>query len=180
MPPADGTRRAHLRALPAKGSIQVCLCTARTTLGDTNAIQIDYARISPAGLDFTSQRDALLRLGVLDSHIYVDHGLTGTNRASPGLREALADAPEADTLVATKLDRLARSVRDIRDITDELTSKGVALSFGGNGTIPSTRTLLTVEDSTNVGCDGVVWTNTTPCSPHRFAWNWRVTTFTRM
>lgn len=32
----------------------------------------------------------------------------------------------------TKLDRLARSVRDARDIADELTAKGVALSFSGN------------------------------------------------
>ena len=30
--------------------------------------------------DLTSQRDALLRMGVRDANIYVDHGLTGTNR----------------------------------------------------------------------------------------------------
>lgn len=59
-------------------------------LGGMNAIQIGYARVSTAEQDLTSQRDALLRLGVLDSNIYVDHGLTGTNRARPGLREALA------------------------------------------------------------------------------------------
>lgn len=77
-------------------------------------------------------RDALLRLGVLDSNIYLDHGLTGTNRARPGLREALAAVREGDTLVVTKLDRLARSVKDARDIADELTTKGVALSLGGS------------------------------------------------
>lgn len=66
------------------------------------------------------------------SNIYVDHGLTGTNRARPGLREALAAVREGDTLAVTKLDRLARSVRDAREIADELTTKGVALSFGGS------------------------------------------------
>ena len=30
--------------------------------------------------DLTAQRDALLRLGVEAERIYVDHGLTGTNR----------------------------------------------------------------------------------------------------
>nr|WP_205789099.1 recombinase family protein [Microbacterium sp. CPCC 204701] len=97
-----------------------------------NGILIGYARVSTADQDLTSQRDALLRLGVLDSNIYVDHGLTGTNRARPGLREALAAVREGDTLVVTKLDRLARSVKDARDIADELTTKGVALSLGGN------------------------------------------------
>lgn len=97
-----------------------------------NAIQIGYARFSTAHQDLTSQRDALLRLGVLDSNIYVDHGLTGTNRARPGLREALAAVREGDTFVVTKLDRLARSVKDARDIADELTTKGVALNLGGS------------------------------------------------
>lgn len=64
--------------------------------------------------------------------IYVDHGLTGTDRARPGLREALAAVREGDTLVVTKLDRLARSVTDARDIADELTTKGVALGLGGS------------------------------------------------
>ena len=46
------------------------------------------------------------------NRIYVDHGLTGTNRARPGRREALAACRSGDTLVVTKLDRLARSLTD--------------------------------------------------------------------
>lgn len=112
-----------------------------------NAIQIGYARVSTADQDLTSQRNALLRLGVLDSNIYVDHGLTGTNRARPGLREALAAAREGDTFVVTKLDRLARSVKDAHDIADELTMKGVALNLGGSrydSTDPVGRLFLNV------------------------------------
>jgi hypothetical protein len=49
-----------------------------------------YARCSTAAQDRTAQRDALTALGVQPDRIYVDHGLTGTSRARPGLREALA------------------------------------------------------------------------------------------
>lgn len=95
-------------------------------------ISIGYARVSTAEQDLTAQRDALRTLGVQADHIYVDHGLTGTSRARPGLREAMAAVRRGDTLVVTKLDRLARSLPDARDIADELTSKGVALSLGGS------------------------------------------------
>jgi DNA invertase Pin-like site-specific DNA recombinase len=39
---------------------------------------------------------------------------------------------EGDTLVVTKLDRLARSLPDARDIVDELTHRHVKLSLGGS------------------------------------------------
>lgn len=71
-------------------------------------------------------------LGVSSKRIYVDHGLTGANRARPGLREALAACRAGDTLVVTKLDRLARSLPDARDIVDELTARDVKLSLGGS------------------------------------------------
>lgn len=43
----------------------------------------------------------LLGLGFDPRRVYVDHGLTGTNRDRPGLREALAACREGDTLVRT-------------------------------------------------------------------------------
>ncbi len=64
--------------------------------------------------------------------IYAGHGLTGTTRARPGLREALAACRSGDTLVVTKLDRLARSLPDARDIVAELTGAGVKLNIGGS------------------------------------------------
>ncbi len=83
-----------------------------------------YARCSTDDQDLTAQREALIALGVTPERIYVDHGLTGTNRARPGLREATAACRTGDTLVVTKLDRLARSLPDARDIVDELTQRG--------------------------------------------------------
>jgi DNA invertase Pin-like site-specific DNA recombinase len=68
----------------------------------------------------------------LPDRVYVDHGLTGTNRERPGLREALAACREGDTLVVTKLDRLARSLPDARAIADELTVRQVRLNLGGS------------------------------------------------
>ncbi|HEY8311147.1 MAG TPA: recombinase family protein [Gemmatimonadaceae bacterium] len=97
-----------------------------------NALLIGYARVSTYEQDLTAQRIALERLGVASENIHTDQGLTGTNRARPGLREALASCRDGDTLVIAKLDRLARSLRDAKDIVDELTAKNVKLNIGGS------------------------------------------------
>jgi DNA invertase Pin-like site-specific DNA recombinase len=97
-----------------------------------SALSIGYARVSAEGQDLTAQRDALAGLGVAPERVYLDHGLTGTNRDRPGLREALAACRDGDTLVVTKLDRLARSLPDARAIADELTVRHVKLSLGGS------------------------------------------------
>ena len=96
-----------------------------------SALLVGYARCSTEQQDLTAQRDALAKLGVTLERIYVDHGLTGTNRERPGLREALAACRAGDTLVVTKLDRLARSLPDARDIVDELTRRQVRLQIAG-------------------------------------------------
>ncbi|GAA1994379.1 recombinase family protein [Catenulispora subtropica] len=95
------------------------------------AILIGYARCSTDEQDLTAQRDRLRELGVSEDRVYLDHGLTGTNRDRPGLREALAAVRAGDTLVVPKLDRLARSVPDAREIGDSLAARGVRLSLGG-------------------------------------------------
>ena len=95
-------------------------------------VLIGYARASTEDQDLTAQRDALRAFGVAPKRTYVDHGLTGTNRERPGLREALAACRDGDTLVVTKLDRLARSLPDARDIVEELTNRGVKLNIGGS------------------------------------------------
>jgi DNA invertase Pin-like site-specific DNA recombinase len=90
-----------------------------------------YARCSTDRQDLTAQRDALMALGVAEDRIYVDHGLTGRTRARPGLDQAIAAVRSGDTLVVTKLDRLARSVPDARAIADQLAARGVKLALGG-------------------------------------------------
>jgi len=96
------------------------------------ATKIGYARCSTDKQDLTAQRQALTDLGVSEDLIYTDHGLTGANRARPGLDQALAAVRDGDTLVVSKLDRLARSVPDARTIADQLEAKGVKLALGGS------------------------------------------------
>ena len=91
---------------------------------------IGYARCSTDRQDLTAQRQALIVLGVTEDRIYTDHGLTGTNRARPGLDQALAAVRAGDTLVVPKLDRLARSVPDARAIASQLEARGVKLAIG--------------------------------------------------
>lgn len=92
---------------------------------------IGYARVSTDAQDLTAQLNALTGLGVTPERAYVDQGRSGTNRDRPGLARALAACRTGDTLVVTKLDRLARSLPDARDISAELVAAGVRLSLGG-------------------------------------------------
>ena len=93
-------------------------------------VKIGYARCSTGEQDLTAQRLALVDLGVDEKRIYLDRGLSGTNRKRPGLDQALAAVRKGDTLVVPKLDRLARSVPDARDIGDSLAERGVLLALG--------------------------------------------------
>ena len=101
------------------------------------ATKIGYARCSTDGQDLTAQKQALEVLGVASDRIYTDHGLPGTNRARPGLDQAIAAVREGDTLVVPKLARLARSVPAARSIADQLEAKGVKLALGASVYDPS-------------------------------------------
>ncbi|WP_431813749.1 recombinase family protein [Kocuria sp. cx-455] len=97
-------------------------------------MHIGYARCSTQhqDQDLSAQREGLATLGVEKSRVYTDTGLSGTNRDRPGLSEAPAALRDGDTLVVTKLDRLARSVRDAADIAAEVEERGAGLSIGGS------------------------------------------------
>lgn len=76
-------------------------------------------------------RNVLDPRGVEGERIYADHGLTGANRARPGVGEALAACCVGDMLVVTKHDRLA-PLPGARNIADELTRREVKLNLGGS------------------------------------------------
>lgn len=89
---------------------------------------IGYTRVSSVGQKLDVQVAALRAAGVSDEHLYSEKA-TGTRRDG---RQALDDLltrgiRKGDTLVVTRLDRLARSTRDLRNIAHTLTSKGVGL-----------------------------------------------------
>ncbi len=93
-------------------------------------MKIGYARVSTVEQDTTAQHQALEAAGC--DRIYIDHGYTGRNRHRPKLKEALAACRSGDTLVVTKLDRLARSVADASTIAATLRTNGVRLEIGGS------------------------------------------------
>jgi DNA invertase Pin-like site-specific DNA recombinase len=78
------------------------------------------------------QRQQLAALGVSGERVYLDEGLTGTNRARPGLDQALAAVRSGDTFTVTKLDRLARSVPDALTILGQLDERGVRFALGAS------------------------------------------------
>ena len=88
---------------------------------------VGYARCSTDTRDLTAQRQRLRQLGVEAQRIYLDHGLSGTTCARPGLDQALAAVRSGDTLVVTKRSRLARSVPDARAIGASLAARGIRL-----------------------------------------------------
>jgi DNA invertase Pin-like site-specific DNA recombinase len=64
--------------------------------------RIGYARCSTDKQDLAAQKAALLALGVAAERIYTDHGLSGANRARPGLDQALAAVRAGDTPVVPR------------------------------------------------------------------------------
>lgn len=89
---------------------------------------IGYARVSSKGQSLDIQEAALLKAGVSPEHMYSEK-VTGTKTDG---RAALADmlargTRRGDTVVCTRLDRLARSTRDLLQIADTLEKKGVNL-----------------------------------------------------
>lgn len=63
------------------------------------------------------------------------------------LREALAYLRDGDTLIVTKLDRLARSVANLMEILRQLEAKGVALrilAMGIDTATPTGKLMLTI------------------------------------
>jgi DNA invertase Pin-like site-specific DNA recombinase len=83
---------------------------------------IGYARVSSVGQSLDVQRDKLKGC----QKIY-EEKRSGTTRARPKFKECLEYVREGDTLVITRLDRLARSTLDLCEIAKTLERKGVEL-----------------------------------------------------
>lgn len=84
---------------------------------------IGYARVSTGQQDYTSQVERLEAAGATKVFTEKRSGLDG-NR--PALTECLNYLREGDTLLVTKLDRLARSTADLYRIVSALDKDNVA------------------------------------------------------
>lgn len=84
---------------------------------------VAYARVSTGQQDYQTQVDRLTAAGANKVFTEKRSGLDGDR---PALAECLRYVREGDTLIVTKLDRLARSTADLYRIVTDLTAKGVA------------------------------------------------------
>lgn len=87
---------------------------------------IGYERVSTTAQVTDAQEADLLAAGVAESHIYADKK-SGKSTNRPALQECLKALREGDTLVITRLSRLARSLGDLLAILEGLQAKGVDL-----------------------------------------------------
>ena len=84
---------------------------------------VGYARVSTAGQSLDLQQEALAEAGCGKVFSEKQSGTSTNGRAA--LLEALDFVREGDTLICTRLDRLARSSKDLHDVIDRLNAKGV-------------------------------------------------------
>src|ERR1700738_1221105 len=84
-----------------------------------------YARASTLEQNVTVQEDALRRAGC---EVIRSEKISGSSRAGRSeLALLLQFLRRGDTLMVTRIDRLARSIKDLQDIVHELRAAGVAL-----------------------------------------------------
>lgn len=84
-----------------------------------------YARVSTTDQDLSLQEAALRAAGC---QVIRAEKKTGSSRAGRTELDILLQfLRPGDTLVITRIDRLARSLKDLQDIVHELTAKGVTL-----------------------------------------------------
>ena len=84
-----------------------------------------YARVSTSEQDLTIQQEALRAAGC---QVIRSEKKTGTKREGRAELDLLLEfLRDGDTLVVTRIDRLARSMKDLQDIVHDLKGRGVAL-----------------------------------------------------
>lgn len=86
--------------------------------------KVGYARVSTTDQDTTIQVEQLKAAGC--EKVYQEQ-ISGTSMQRPQLEAVLDYIREGDTLVITRIDRLARSVLDLQKIVHDLKSRGIAL-----------------------------------------------------
>lgn len=84
-----------------------------------------YARVSTVGQDLAIQEAALRAAGCLVVRAEKQSGATRSGRSE--LTNLLDFVQPGDTLVVTRIDRLARSLKDLQDIVVDLKARGVSI-----------------------------------------------------
>ena len=104
---------------------------------------VGYGRVSSSGQSLDIQHEALIAAGC--EKVFAEKVSGRSTQDRDQLAAALDFCRESDTLIVTRLDRLARSVGDLHRIIEKLTEKGVAfkcLNQSGVDTDTSTGRLM--------------------------------------
>src|SRR5215813_9124551 len=96
---------------------------------------IGYARVSSTGQDLAIQLEKLEQAGC--TKLFKEKR-SGVDTGRPELKRCLEYLREGDTLLVTKIDRLARSTSDLYRIISELAKKGVAFRVVDDPAIDTT------------------------------------------
>lgn len=84
---------------------------------------VGYGRVSSSGQSLDIQHEALVAAGC--EKVFAEKVSGRSTRDRAELANAIGFVRQGDTLVVTRLDRLARSVGDLHRIIEKLTEKGV-------------------------------------------------------
>jgi DNA invertase Pin-like site-specific DNA recombinase len=88
-------------------------------------VLVGYARVSTLDQDFTTQIE---RLKIIGCKKIFSEKKSGTSKKGRTALDKCQDyLREGDTLVITKIDRLARSARDLHNLVHDLESNGISL-----------------------------------------------------
>ena len=85
---------------------------------------VGYARVSTRGQKLDAQLKALCEAGVTDNHLFKEKA-SGSSKDRPQLEAMQKHVRKGDTVVVTKLDRIARSTKHLLQIAETLEEKSV-------------------------------------------------------
>lgn len=105
---------------------------------------VGYARVSTTGQKLDVQLEALEKAGVTKRF---KEKVSGVAKDRPQLHALLDYVRNGDTVVVTKLDRIARSTRHLLEVTDQLKDRGVTFKVQNNNldtSTPNGKLMLTM------------------------------------
>ncbi|PKF37403.1 resolvase, partial [Macrococcoides caseolyticum] len=95
-------------------------------------MKIGYARVSTTNKQNDSlekQIEILIENGADPDNIYQEKVTATSTAQRTQLKDMIRHARKGDTILVTKIDRLARSISDLNKIVSDLNDKGVSVQF---------------------------------------------------